>query len=308
MIAQALWPLAEGTASVADPIQVVLPDSASGDLLVSLAGTEISRLRWERDLEVGRPPLTFDGEPASLPDALTEHQRLAVSFLLDQDRGRAMTLRESFVDLRTVLRRHFVPGGVLSDAGRLDYLVTWAEAGERLDHRDVSDRIAEEIHTPGARLSNEGSDVLRQAGNPSRRARRERPVGSYDGLVRDELEYKAAVVDRSVRVLSELPASRLRQVYRALEGDAQRVWRRRMEYRASDLVRFGRVNWFWRNSLVPSLDKDMKCARQLRVLGNPHAAREAARDAGTREVAFADVMGLDPVSLRPRSRRMGAGE
>ena len=294
-----------------EPIQIVLPDTATGDLLVSiadsLAGTEISRLRWARDLEVGRPALTFDGDPATVPEALTECQRLAVSFLLDQDRGRAMILRESFIDLRAIVRRHFVPGGALSDTGRLDYLVAWAEADDRLDHRQVSDAITDETHTPGARLSNAASDAIHQASASGRR-RSQRPPESYENLVRAELSYKADVMDRAAAALAGLPASRLRTVYRAIEGSAQRAWRRRMEFRASDLVRFGRVSWFWRDSLVPALDKDTKCAQKLRVLGNPHGASEAARDAGTREVALAEVVSADPIRLRIRSRRIGAGD
>lgn len=312
VVAEAMADQAAASPTAPGPVQVVLPDTASGDLLVSmadsLAGTEISRLRWQRDLEVGRPPLTFDGEPAAVPEALTEHQRLAVSFLLDQDRGRAMVLRESFVDLRAALRRHVVPGGVLSDAGRLDYIVTWAEAVDPLDHRVVSDAVASELHTSGARLSNASSDKIHRSLPGSRRKRGEAPQGDYKELIREELEYKADIVDRAAAVLEGLPVSRLREVYRAIEGDAQRVWRRRLDFRASDLVRFGRVNWYWRNSLVPALDKDTTCASQLRVLGNPHSAREAARDAGTREVAYAEVVAVDPVRLRLKTRRIGAGD
>lgn len=295
-----------------EPIQIVLPDTATGDLIVSiadsLAGTEISRLRWAHDLEVGRPALTFDGEPAVVPEALSDRQRLAVSFLLDQDRGRAMALRTSFVDLRDVLRRHVVPGGVLSDAGRLDYIVRWAEADERLDHRAVSDDIADEMHTPGARLSNAGSDAIHQSTSPRARARRGGDGSTYRELVLRELQYKSDVVDRAVTVLDPLPVSRLRAVQRAIEATAQHVWRRRMSFRASDLVRFGRVSWFWRNSLVPIIDKDGKCQTQLRVLGNPLAAREAARDAGTREVAFAEVVDVSPARLRLKTRRFGEGD
>ncbi|NYF96890.1 hypothetical protein [Janibacter cremeus] len=312
VLSEALADQLQANSELPEPIQMILPDTATGDLLVSiadsLAGTEISRLRWARDLEVDRPPLTFDGEPASVPDSLTEQQRLAVSFLLDQDRGRALALRESFVDLRAIVRRHFVPGGVLSDAGRLDYLVRWAEADGNLDHRVVSDSIAEELHTPGARLSNAGSDAIHSAAPGTKRNRVGRPAGDYDDLVRAELEYKADVVSRAVAALDTLPVSRLRAVYRAIEARAQQVWRRRMEFRASDLVRFGRVNWFWRNSLVPMMDTDATCAQQLRILGNPHAAREAARDAGARNIALADVVDVEPVRLKPRSRRLGADD
>jgi hypothetical protein len=122
-------------AGPASTLHVVVPDSASADVLVSiadsLAGVETSRMRWQRDLDKGRPALTFDGEPAIVPAALTPHQRLAVSFLLDEDRARAMALRCPVIDLRGVLAQHVVAGGPTIDSGRLDYLVEWATTFER---------------------------------------------------------------------------------------------------------------------------------------------------------------------------------
>lgn len=285
------------------PIHLVLPDAVTGDLLVSiadsLAGVETSRLRWERDLAMGRQALTYDGEPAVVPVPLTDQQRLAVSFLLEEDRARAMSLRWPLVNLRTVLRGHLVPGGPAVDHGRLDYLVEWAQSAGRLDHRQVSDDIAARDQTPGARLANARSDAIH-------RARRHDPT-RYIELVRDELAYKAATIDRAIAVLDGLPSSRVRSLYRALEATSQGVWRRRLNLRASDLVRFGRTSWFWRNNQVPMLDDDRTCAEQLALLANPQRAREMGADAGTREVALATVTGVEPLRLRVASRRLAAG-
>jgi len=285
-----------------EPVHLVLPDAVTGDLLVSiadsLAGVETSRLRWARDLAVGREALTYDGEPAVVPDPLTDSQRLAVSFLLEEDRARAMSLRWPLVNLRTALARHLIPGGPAVDHGRLDYLVEWARAAGPLDHRRVSDEIASRESTPGARLSNSRSDAIHQA--------RRRDPARYASLVEDELTYKAATIDAALEVLDRIPDSRLRPLYRALEATSQEVWRRRLQLQASDLVRFGRTSWFWRNNQVPMLDADRTCADQLALLANPQVARDMALDAGTREVALATVVGTAPLRLRVASRRLVA--
>ncbi|WP_211253497.1 hypothetical protein [Knoellia subterranea] len=285
-------------------VHIVLPDAATADLLVSiadsLAGVELSRLRWERDLEQGRKALTWGGEPATVPEALTDHQRLAVSFLLDQDRSRAMTLRWLLIDLRAVMKRHFAVGGPLVDHGRLDYLVTWASATAPLEHREISDGIADSPHTPGARLTNDRSDAIHRA------ARRGGDT-AYEELVTEELTYKAEVMDCAAGVLERLPESKLRPVNQALEATAQQVWRRRRDLHASDLVRFGRVAWFWRNNQVDAIDADSKCAVQLAALGNAHTLRDLALNAGTREVAFAEVTSTTPLRLAPKSRRFTDG-
>ena len=76
---------------------------------------------------------------------------------------------------------------------------------------------------------------------------------------------------------------RFATVHRAIEGDAQAVWRRRLSLHASDLVRFGRTYRYWRNSLVPTIESRRRsAATQLLALANPQAALDAARDAGTR--------------------------
>lgn len=310
-----------GADSDTAPVHVVIPDSVTGDLLVSiadsLAGVEISRLRWARDVEQGRPALTYDGEPADIPDALTQEQRLAVSFLLDDDRSRALRLRTALLDVRRVLARHLVTGGPSADALRLDYLVRWATSTSPLDHRVVSDEIADSRHTPGARLSNQSSDAIHRASTVGRGSRTSGARGSarsaesgdtaYRELVVAELTYKADQLTAAAGVLAGVPDSILRQVHRALEGDAQRVWRRRWALHASDLVRFGRVPWWWRNTQVDQIDADGACDAKLLALGNPHEARARAVDAGTRQVALATVVQTAPLRIDVRSRRLGVG-
>ena len=114
------------------PVHLIVPDAATADLLASmadnLAGIELSRLRWDRDKEMGRPALTFNGEEAQIPPRLPEQARTAVSFLLEEDRARALSLRSPIVDLRAALARHLVAGGPAVNALRLDYLVAWADA------------------------------------------------------------------------------------------------------------------------------------------------------------------------------------
>lgn len=288
------------------PIHLVVPDRPTADLLVtaadSLAGVELSRLRWQHDLDSGRPALTFDGEPATLPDALDSDERLAVSFMLEEDRARAMTLRAPIVDLRRVLAAHVVPGGPAVDAGRLDYLVVWAEATEPLNHRKVSDTIAGLEATPGARLSNAASDAIHQA----RRKQDEDPE-RYAELVRAALEYRIEITERALTILDGLPSSRLRNIHRILEADAQEVWGRRLALQASDLVRFSRTYPNWRNSHVEMLDADRTCSDQLNSLADQSVARDKALDAGVREVALATVLGVHPIRLDVKSRRLVDG-
>lgn len=297
-----------------DPVHLVVPDRATADVLASiadnLAGVELSRLRWARDKQMGRPTLTFNGEEAIVPSALSARERTAVSFLLEEDRARAFILRTPVVDVRSALALHLVPGGPSVSAGRLDYLVAWAEPGPGGPnrHRILSDAVENEVHTPGARLTNRRSNAIHNAftGTRSTEARPARPT-DYAELVRDELEYKATTLEKAVVVLQAIPESRLRAVYRAIEGDAQNVWRRRLTLHASDLVRFGRTYRSWRNSLVPAIEADATCDRQLLALGNPQVALDAAADAGNRYVAMARVVGDSPLVLEIDSRRMGDG-
>jgi hypothetical protein len=286
-------------------IHLVVPDIPTADLLVSiadsLAGVELSRLRWQRDLEKGRPALTFDGTPATLPEPLDDSDRVAVSFLLEADRARALTLRSPIVDLGGVLATHVIAGGPAVDRGRLDYLVTWAEAAKPLDHRDVSDRITAERHTPGARLSNVESDAIHAA-----QRKRVGALAAYRKLVAASLDYKADIIERAVAILGQLDHSRLFPAYEALEGDAQHVWRRRLELRASDLVRFSRTNRRWRNDHVLMLDADAKCASQLTALADPLYAWDLALDAGNRKLATAVVHSVNPIRLEIDSRSVAS--
>ena len=287
-------------------IRLVVPDKPTADLLVSmadsLAGVELSRLRWQRDLDMGRPALTFDGAAATLPEPLTDRDRLAVSFLLEEDRARALGLRSPMVDLRAVLASHMIAGGQAVDSGRLDYLVTWAEATTPLDHRHVSDEIAAERHTPGARLSNIESDLIHAAYRM-----RAKGTSEYQKLIAAALDYKTDMMDRAIAVLGQIDDSRLLPAYEALEGEAQTVWRRRHSMRASDLVRFSRTHSRWRDSQVAMLDADIRCASQLTALTNPQRAWDWALDAGVRELATAVVRSVDPLRLDLGSRRLTAG-
>lgn len=292
----------------ADPVHLVVPDAATADILASiadnLAGIELSRLRWARDVSMGREPLTFGGEPARVPAPLDPEARVGVSFLLEEDRARAFALRSPVIDLRAALARHVVPGGPVVAAHRLDYLAGWAEAtpGRPLDPRAFEDLIEQSPHTPGARLSNRRSDAIHQSLSdlPAEPAR-------YAELVAEELDYKGAVLDRALAALAAVPDSALRPVYRALEGDAQAVWRRRIALHASDLVRFGRTYRHWRNALVPAIEADGTCQSQLQALANPQSAHDRAADAGVRELAHATVVATAPITLDVASRRLGDG-
>lgn len=299
--------LEEVTAACADDadaaVRVVVPDSVTGDVLASIAdsaaGVEIQRLRWARDVTQGRKPLTFDGEPATVPAPLTDEQRLAVSYLLDEDRGRAFSLRQPVVDLRRVLAQHVQQGGPLSDAGRLDLLVEWGEGLRGRGYREVADQIEASEHTPGARLSNQMSDLIHQA-----RRRGAQDQSDYDRLVRSELGYKVEVAGRAADLLTRRPKSKLYGVFAELEGSAQAAWRRREALHASDLVRFGRVSERWRNDLVDRLEADERSRLALEALVDADVARDLARDAGTRELSMAEVVGVSPLRLRIASRRM----
>jgi hypothetical protein len=287
------------------PVHLIVPDAATADLLVSIAdnmaGIELSRLRWERDVQMGRPALTFNGEPADIPSALSESDRTAVSFLLEEDRARAMTLRSPIVDVRAVLARHVVAGGPTIASYRLDYLVGWAETLTRgpAHSRQFEDYIESSDHTPGARLTSRASNAINTAKTADPHA--------YTDLVTEELDYKCTILEAALDYLGAVADSKLREVYRAIEGDAQAVWRRRLQLHTSDLVRFGRTYRHWRNSLVLAIESDALCRNQLLALANPQAADDLATDAGTRHIAAATVVSIDPLVLSIESRRIGAG-
>lgn len=297
------------------PLHIVVPDAATADVLTSiadnLAGIELSRLRWERDVEMNRPALTWDGERADIPRPLRETARTAVSFLLEEDRARALKVRSPIIDVRTVLSRHLIAGGPAVNALRLDYVVEWLASKGPVDHRAFADQIEESDYTPGARLTKARSDALHHA--LAGRIGRGRQKGTdpnpalHDEMTRAELGYKAEVLDLALDALEKLEVSNLREVYRAIEGDAQSVWRRRLRFTASDLVRFGRTYRGWRNRLVPVIEADARCHDQLLALTNPSAASEMATDAGTREVAHATVLSVDPLTLDVESRRLVDG-
>lgn len=293
---------------IPDPVHVVVPDQATADLLAStadlLAGVELSRLRWRRDEEMGRDLLTYNGDPAVTPRELELQARRAVSFLLEQDRARMLRNRRPVVDATGVLNRHFVPGGAAMLARRLDYVVRWALADAALDHREVAREIEETVHTPGARLSNQASDELHAALDRRRTGGTE---PEYSSLVEKELRYRAKTLEQAVRALEQVGVSRFAAAVRSFEGDAQAVWCRRRDFRASDLVRFGRTYPYWRNRLVDVIQSDTTCTAQVDILTSPLQAQDAANDAGNRQATNAEVTGVEPLALQVASRRFTDG-
>lgn len=298
--------IGEALASVTSgetPLHICVPDTATADVLATLAdsvaGVELSRLRWVRDLEMSREPLTFDGQVATVPDPLPSVARLATSFLLDEDRARAFAMRSPVVVLQRVLDRHLVPGGPWPDAGRLDYLVEWGEASEALEQRSLSDDVARRLGAPGARMTNKRSNEVHAAEQAS-----DWPV--YERLVRDELEFRSTTVARAIAILQRCERSALSVVCSAIEAEAQGVWRRRQKFEASDLIRFSRTSRWWRNGQVDKLDADRKCARVLSALGDPGVARDLARDAGNREFFEVEVVCASPVVVACSARALRA--
>jgi hypothetical protein len=295
-----------------EAIHVVVPDSGTADLLVgiadSVAGSELSRLRWQRDSDLGRPALTFNGEAAVIPPRLPEKDRTAVSFLLEQDRARTMKSRIPIVDLRDTVAALVTAGGPAVNSLRVDYVYPWAiSGGMAIDFRAHASLIEKSPHTVGAQLTTPQSNAIHEAftGDKPGLPRPAKPA-AYDSLVRDELAYKADVFDKSLAALeSEFAVSKLGAAVRQVEGDSQTVWRRRLDLHAFDLVRFSRTSRFWRNDNVPVLEADNLFVAQLRILTSPLAAHDAAVDAGNRHVAIARVVGTSPYVLEVDSRRIG---
>lgn len=294
------------------PVHLVVPDSTTADLLVSIAdsvaGKELSRLRWERDKQQGRPALTYNGEPAAIPSYLPEKDRVAVSFLLEQDRARTMRARSTIVDLRRALASLVTAGGPTGNSLRLDYLAPWVDPSEPLiDHRALAELIEKSAHSVGAQLTPTQSNAIHHAftGDKPGLPRPAKP-SVYHDLIRTEIEYKTTVFDKASRILqTEFDLSKLQPAVRTVEADAQRLWRRRLDLHAFDLVRFDRTSRWWRNDVVPILEADDKFTAQVTALTNPLAAYDAAQDAGTRHLALARVINDAPLTLEIDSRRIG---
>ena len=294
------------------PIHVVVPDSGTADLLVgiadSIAGAELSRVRWQRDKSQGRPALTFGGDPAVVPPRLPEKDRTAVSFLLEQDRARTMKSRIPIVDVRSKFAALVTAGGPAVNSLRVDYLYPWAvSGGVTIDFRSHSSLIEKSRHTVGAQLTTPQSNAIHEAfaGDTPGLPRPAKPA-AYQSLVHDELAYKTDVFDKSAAAIeSEFGVSKVRAAVRQVEADSQIVWRRRLDLHAFDLVRFSRTSRFWRNDNVPVLEADKQFVDHLTILTSPLAAHDAAVDAGNRYVAMARVVGTRPYVLEVGSRRIG---
>ena len=291
----------------AQRITIVTPDKQTTDMLASiadvLAGNEISRLRWQRDLEMGREPVTFDGSPATIPAALTREQRLAVSFLLEDDRARAFSTRVTTVNLLSVLSDLFIAGGPASTVGRLDYSAAWAVSvrGDSVDYKKLLEEVESNVHTPGARLSEKQSNRIHNAYLDKKLGKTS--SAKYEELVNDELVSKEAVFELAASQLQQIANSNLREAVISMEADAQRIWHRRWKLQAFDLVRFGLTSRWWRNSLVPIVDGDQKCMSQMSAVLNPMVADAQAKSAGNREITVAKVESLEPLTLSVTSRR-----
>ena len=120
-------------------------------------------------------------------------------------------------------------------------------------------------------------------------------------LVRDELDYKTDVFDAA---LSALSAGLGLEPSRGAPGDRGR--------RAGGLASSAGLPRLRPRPLRPHLPllaqpprrrrsrRTRKCAEQLLALTNPQAALDAARDAGTRHIATARVVALDPLDRRGR--------
>jgi hypothetical protein len=268
-----------------------------------LAGNEISRLRWQRDIEMGREPVTFDGAPANIPEALTHEQRLAVSFLLEDDRARAFSTRVTIVNLVSALNDLVVAGGPVSPAGRLDYTVAWVSSsrGNPIDYKTLLEQVDSSLHTPGALLSQKQSDQIHTSYLAKKLGKAS--SANYQDLVNDELLAKQAVFDLAISELQQISISNLREAIISMEADAQKIWYRRWKLQAFDLVRFGLTSRWWRNSLVPVVDADQRCIAQMNAVLNPMAADAQAKSAGNRDLTIAKVVALEPLTLSVSSRR-----
>ena len=311
---KAMTEQSKANAESPDPIHLVVPDSATADILVSIAdsvaGKELSRLRWERDKQQGRPALTYNGEPAVVPPRLLEKDRAAVSFLLEQDRSRTMRARSTIIDLRASLASLVTAGGPAVNSLRLDYLWPWADAAvQPVDHRALAELVETSVHSVGAQLTPTQSNAIHEAfaGDRPGLPRPAQP-SVYEDLIRKELTYKIDEFDSAFSILRrQFGTSQLQPAVRAVEADAQRVWRRRLNLHAFDLVRFGRTTRWWRNDSVPILEADDRFNAQVTVLTSPLAAYDAAQDAGTRQLASALVVDASPLTIEIDSRRIGDG-
>jgi hypothetical protein len=217
-----------------------------------------------------------------------------------------MKSRSTIVDVRAVLASLVTAGGPRGNTLRLDYLTPWADPGTQLDHRALAELVEKSEHAVGAQLTPSRSNAINEAftGDRPGLPRPANPT-TYDDLVRSELAYKTEAFDAAALGLEhQFALSNLQPAVRVVEGDAQRIWRRRLNLHAFDLVRFGRTTKWWRNDIVPLLEADDKFFSQLTALTSPRAACDMAQDAGNRTIALARVVGTQPLALEIDSRRI----
>lgn len=294
-------------ANTAQRINLIVPDKQTSDLLASiadvLAGNEISRLRWERDIDMDREPVTFDGSPANIPLEISPEQRLAVSFLLEDDRARAFTTRVTTVNLLSVLTDLLIAGGPATPTGRLDYMAAWAASlgGKPIEYKVLLEQVESSLHTPGSHLSQKQSDLIHEAYLDKKLGKAS--AAKYEELVLGELAAKEEIFDQATEQLDRIAVSKLRESILEMEADAQKIWHRRWKLQAFDLIRFGLTSRWWRNSLVTVVDGDQKCIAQMNAVLNPMAAEAQAKAAGNRDLAIAKVVSQEPLTISVNSRR-----
>ena len=132
-LTQAMTAQRKANREAPSPVHLVVPDQPTADVLVSiadnLAGVELSRLRWERDKQMGRAALTFNGEPATDPAQAARDPTAprCRSCWRRTAPVRSRCAHRSSTSVRP-LARHVVAGGPAVNSLRLDYLVEWAKA------------------------------------------------------------------------------------------------------------------------------------------------------------------------------------
>ena len=238
----------------------------------------------------------------------------AVSFLLEEDRARALSLRSPIVDVRAVLARHVVAGGpaVNSLPSRLPRRV-----GRRrptpVDHRAFGDDDRG-VGAHARRPADEHDAPTRSIARARRRPAQGRGDSPTSATLRPARPRGTRVQDRRLRRAARRSRTVARRRACGRRTGRSRATPRpcgaaRLSLHASDLVRFGRTYRRWRNSLVPTIETRRAGAHaQLLALTNPQAAHDAATDAGTRQIAFATVVAVNrPLVLEVDSRRSATG-
>ena len=280
----------------------------TADLLVSmadsLAGVELSRLRWQRDLDEGREILTFDGEPATMPEPLSEDARTAVSS--PARGGPGASLQAAPAGRRPARRARHARRRRRARRPTPAAWTTWSPGprpASRWTTASVSDAIADApAHPRRAAVQHRlGRGPRGRAARPGRSGR------TTSGWSPRPWSTASTCSPRGGRRARPLAGLALRDAYRALERT--RRWS-------------GGVGWRWRPptwSASPAPTATGATPRSTCSTPTEAAAtsslprRRAGRHATeppTRASASwpsAVVVGVAPLRLEVRSRRLGDG-